>query len=179
MIMGEKILLRELDPANADIARRWINDPAVNEWLLTGHIPLTSAAEKAFYDRVEASPHDHVFEIHVTDTGRYIGNCGLHGVDFVHRHAEIGILIGDVAEQGRGYGRDALVTICRFGFDTLGLHRLEIRYIAGNERAAHLYPSIGFTPAGVLREHLFIRGTFRDEVQLEMLDREFRERYPR
>ena len=179
MLMGEQIHLTTLDAANAETVRRWINDPEINRWLIAGQVPLSEAAEAAFYQETEASASDYLFEIHVTADDRYIGNCGVNDVDLVHGHAEVGIVIGEADAQGQGFGRDAIVTLLRFGFDTLGLHRIHIRHIDGNERAAQLYPSIGFRPIGREREHLFIRGSWRDEFALDMLDREFRERYGR
>ena len=174
MLPGDQVYLAALDPANAEQSRSWLNDPEVNRWLMTGHIPITVAHEADYYTRVDASTTDHVFEIHLLDNDRYIGNCGLNDVDPVHRHAELGIVIGDVAEQNHGRGRDAIRTLLGYGFDTLGLNSVEIRLVDGNDRAAHLYPSLGFKPAGVLREHLFMRGEWHDEVVLDMLASEWR-----
>ena len=179
MLKGEQIYLTTLDADNAETARRWINDPGINRWLLAGQVPVSKEAEAAFYRTTETSPSEYLFEIHLLSDDSYIGNCGLSDVDLRHSHAEVGIVIGDEAAQGRGLGRDAIVTLLRFGFDTLGLHRIQIRHTVGNDRAAHLYPSIGFLPVGREREHLFVRGAWRDEIALDMLDREFRERYGR
>jgi len=172
MLLGEKIYLDTLDPANAGTARRWINDPKVNTWMLSGHIPVSEIAEQEFYAGVERRAAAHsafLFEIHVADDGRYIGNCGLEGIDLVHRHAEVGIVIGELDAQNSGYGRDAIRTLLRFGFETLGLHNIEIRHMAPNERGAHLYRSIGFKECGVLRQHCYLRGQWVDEVVLDML----------
>jgi ribosomal protein S18 acetylase RimI-like enzyme len=48
---------------------------------------------------------------------------------------------------------------------------------AENERAVHLYASLGFTEVGREREVAFMRGRFRDHVCFDMLEAEFRERY--
>lgn len=178
MLIGDKIYLTTVDHANAETARNWINDPEVNRFLLTGNIPVSAVAEAEFYEGVErrfADRSGFMFEIHVAEDGLYIGNCGLDGVDLIHRHAEIGIMIGDLSQQNQGYGRDAIRTLLRFGFDTLGLHRIEIRFSTVNERAAYLYRSIGFKDAGVLRQHTFIRGAWEDEGVLDMLENEWAE----
>lgn len=180
MLSGQKVFLTALDIANAEVARVWINDPEVNTWLLSGQIPISREGEVAFYAADEADRRAgtaHRFEIHVAEDGRYIGNCGLEDIDRIHRHAEIGICIGSLPDQNNGYGRDTIVTLLRFGFDTLGLHRIEILANAENERAVHLYRSIGFTEVGRQRETVYMRGKFRDHLCLDMLDREFRERY--
>lgn len=177
MVRGDKIYLANLDPANAETARAWVNDPEINRYLLHGQIPVSTASEAAWYQNAVATwsaGTAYQFQIHVAADGRYIGNCGLHNVDMLHRSAEIGILIGELDAQNRGYGSDAIMTLTRFGFDTLGLNRIEIRAQADNERSMHLYEKLGFTPVGRLREATYTFGHFVDEAILDMLASEWR-----
>jgi len=179
MIRGEKVVLTALDRRNAETVLAWVNDPAVNRCMLTGHIPLTLDEEMAFYDQSEALDSVYNFEVHVQQDMRLIGHTGLMNVDLRHRHGEVGIMIGDLASQGRGYGRDAIVTLLRFAFDTLGLRSASIRAREDNDRGIHLYESIGFRHAGVFRQSEFAEGRFFDEVLLDMLAEEYRDRYGR
>jgi len=174
MIPGEKVVLTALDPANAETVRAWINNPAINRYTLVGHVPLTPGDEAAFYARMDASASDYVLEIHDKETMQLIGHVGLHRVDLRHSWGEIGIMIGDAEYHGRGYGRDAIKTMLRFGFDTLGLHRIEISARADNEPAVHLYRSIGFTQVGVHRDTDFAEGRYHDLVVMDMLESEYR-----
>lgn len=180
MIRGNAIYLSRFDLANVDIAREWINDPAVNEWLLTGQVPVSRAQEVAFFEMTEkewSAGTAYRFEIHTLGDDRIIGICGLDAVNLIHRSGEVGILIGSVPDQNRGYGRDAIVTLLRFGFDTLGLHRIGIKTNAGNERGAHLYASLGFVETGRERDVCYMRGAFHDHICFDMLEDEFRARY--
>lgn len=180
MIRGTDIYLTRLDPANAEQARAWINDPAVNEWLLSGQLPVSAEGERAFFAVCETAWNagtDYRMEIHVAEDDRLIGICGIDLVNMIHRRGEIGISIGSLPDQNRGYGRDTIVTLLRFGFDTLGLHSIGIKANAENERAVHLYGSIGFAEVGREREAVFMRGRFRDHVCFDMLASEFHERY--
>jgi RimJ/RimL family protein N-acetyltransferase len=180
MIRGSAVYLTRFDPASVDTARGWINDPAVNEWLLTGQVPISHAQEVAFFEMTEkewGAGTAYRFEIHTLDDDRFIGICGLDTVNHIHRSGEVGILIGSLPDQNHGYGRDAIVTLLRFGFDTLGLHRIGIKANAGNERAAHLYASLGFTEVGRERDICYMRGAFHDHVCFDMLEDEFRARY--
>ena len=180
MIRGQRIVLTGIDPAHAEVVRGWLNDPAVHEWMLTGHVPITAAAEREWYERAEresAAGTAYNFEIRAADDLRLLGICGLTDVDSIDRHAEVGIFIGDVAEQNKGFGRDAIVTTLRFGFETLGLHTMRIRVVAGNERALGLYESVGFSAVGTIREGRYVRGRFRDVMMLDMTRAEFDARY--
>lgn len=177
MIRGEKVVLTALDRNNAETVRAWINDPEVNRFMLSGHIPLTLGEEMAFYDRSESSDEIYNFEIHVAEDMRLIGHCGLIDVDVRHGHGEVGIMIGDRAAQNQGYGRDAIVTLLGFAFGTLRLNLATISCRADNERGEHLYRSIGFRDAGLFREHDFAEGRFHDLLMFDMLAAEYEERY--
>jgi RimJ/RimL family protein N-acetyltransferase len=174
MIKGDKIYLTELDRTNAETVRGWLNDPEVHRYLLVGHVPITKEAEQSFYDTQAATPDAHDFEIHVAADGRYIGNIGLRDVDLVHRHGEIGLVVGSKQDWGKGYGADAIVTCLRFAFFTLGLHSVRIVTEAGHERALELYRRIGFVETGREREHVYREGRFVDELVFDMLDTEYR-----
>ncbi|MRR12606.1 N-acetyltransferase [bacterium] len=180
VLRGTTIYLARLELAGAETARGWINDPEVNKWLLSGQIPVSSEAERAFFAASEEAWNAgtaYRFGIHGADDNAFVGICGLDQVSMQHRTAEVGICIGSVAHQNRGYGRDAIVTLLRFGFDTLGLHSISIKANADNARAVHLYTSIGFVDVGREREAVFMRGRFHDHICLDILEGEFRAKY--
>jgi RimJ/RimL family protein N-acetyltransferase len=177
MIKGEKIYLTELDQANAETIRGWLNDPEVYKYLMVGHTPISKEDERRYYESRANSDDSRDFEIHVADDGRFIGNIGIKGFHQVHRRAELGIAIGSKQDWGKGYGFDAIVTVLRYAFDTLGLHTVKIRAHEAHTRALDLYRRVGFVDAGRDREAVFREGRFADYVVLDIIDREFRERY--
>jgi RimJ/RimL family protein N-acetyltransferase len=179
MIRGERVYLTPIDPEHAETFRGWINDPRVNHWLIAGHVPVSAKQEKDTLEEFEKSDSVYAYEIHVDEDDRLIGIVDLRDVDLRHRTGTLGIMIGELDEHGKGYGRDALMTMMRFGFETLGLHHIDISYIDGNEVSASLYPSLGFVHIGRFRERLWAHGGFRDTVEFDMLDQEFFERYGR
>ena len=174
MIRGDKIYLTELDRANAETIRAWLNDPEIHHHLLVGHVPITREAEQRFYDVQGATPDGYDFEIHVAADGRYIGNIGLRDVDLVHRHGEIGLVVGSKPDWGKGYGADAIVTCLRFAFFTLGLHSVRIAAEEQHGRALELYRRIGFVETGRERGHVYREGRFVDQIVFDMLDTEYR-----
>jgi RimJ/RimL family protein N-acetyltransferase len=177
MIRGDKIYLTELDFANAETIRAWLNDPEVYKYLMVGHTPISEDDERRYYEAQALSSDAQNFEIHVAEDSRYIGNVGLKDIHPVHRRAELGIAIGRKEDWGKGFGLDAIVTCLRYGFDTLGLHTIKIRAHADHARAGDLYRRVGFVEVGRERETVFQEGRFADYVVLDIVDREFRERY--
>jgi RimJ/RimL family protein N-acetyltransferase len=177
MLHGRSVYLTPLHKANAATALAWITDPEINEFLISGHEPISLEDEERWYDEMAASEIDEVFEIHVAEDGRYIGNCGLHKIDRRHRSAELGIMIGSKPDQGRGYGRDAIVALLSYAFDHLGLHRVWLRCDPRNERAARAYRAVGFTQVGHERDAVLIEGRWCDHLVFDMLEDEFRAVY--
>lgn len=174
MIQGTRIYLAPLDKDNIPLVLGWLADPDVNRYMLSGHEPIAIEDEIAWYDEMTASATDHVFQIHVGEDGRYIGNVGLHRVDPKHRHAELGIMIGSKPDQGHGYGRDAMLTTLGFAFDDLGLHRVYLRCDPDNARGVAAYTAVGFTQVGHERDAAFIEGEFHDHLVFDMLEDEYR-----
>jgi len=177
MIVGEKVYLTELDRTNAEVVRAWLNDPVVHEFLAVGHVPISAEQERRYYDSHESAADRFSFEIHTIGDGRYLGNIGLKGIGPVHRRAELGLFIGPEDDWGKGYGGDAIVTCLRFAFLTLGLHSVRIRAHEAHSRGLELYRRLGFVDVGRSREAVFQEGRFSDYIELDMLDREFRQLY--
>src|SRR5689334_14382388 len=94
-ITGEKVALgahrRELLP----LYEKWVNDFEVLRTLGLPMRPMTHEAETAWYDGLAQAPRDAAFTIYERATMRPIGNTGLHEIDYHHRTATFGILIGE------------------------------------------------------------------------------------
>ena len=93
MIKGDKTYLTELDQANAETIRGWLNDPEVYKSLMVGHTPISEEDERRYYERHTNTGDERDFEIHVAEDGRYIGNIGIKGIHLVHRRVEMGVAI--------------------------------------------------------------------------------------
>jgi GNAT superfamily N-acetyltransferase len=62
--------------------------------------------------------------------------------------ATLGIMIGDRAYWGRGYGRDAVRVLLSYAFHYLGARRIVLTTHARNERALRCYRACGFVEEG-------------------------------
>jgi RimJ/RimL family protein N-acetyltransferase len=177
---GEKIDLVPLDAANAETVRRWILDPEVNRWMLSGHEDISPEEERYFFEesiRAAAAGTAYRFEIHAKQDGRLLGICGLEHVDAKHHHAEAGIFLAPPSEWGKGFAADALLTLLAHGFDERGLHHISIAVFPENKRARALYERVGFTEWGRDRQRYLLHGAFHDIVWLCMLEDEWRDRH--
>ncbi len=104
------------------------------------------------------------------EDNRLIGTCG-YVVLWGHR-GEIGFELAR-PYWGQGLMAEALDAIIAFGFERLGLNRIEALVMVENARSAALLRKLGFTQEGILREHDFFKGRFHDMRCFALLRREF------
>ena len=93
MIEGKKVNLRALEKDDIKKAIKWINDPEVIKYL-SMVFPISMAEEEKWFDDYLKRKDDKIFAIDTKD-GKYIGNIGLHKMDWINRKVMLGIMIGE------------------------------------------------------------------------------------
>jgi ribosomal-protein-alanine N-acetyltransferase len=68
---------------------------------------------------------------------------------------------------------ESVRTVVRFGFNQLGLHRIEAVCLPTNIASKHLLERLGFTLEGYARAYLRIDGAWQDHLMFAMLKEEF------
>ncbi len=100
--------------------------------------------------------------------GRFVGRCGLHGIDEYARRADLGIALRR-DEWGKGYGQDACRVLVEYAFRNLNLRKVCLHVLADDERAVGAYRNAGFVEEGRLREHDWYDGAYRDVLLMAVL----------
>ena len=119
----------------------------------------------------------------VEHEGRAAGSVGLDGITWQLRawrvdRAELGYWIAPHL-QGRGLMTEAAAAVTRFGFETLGLHKITVGCIDGNEPSRRIIERLGFRPIGRLVDDVWRDGRWLTHLRYEMLASDWRVRYPR
>jgi RimJ/RimL family protein N-acetyltransferase len=171
MIYGQKTRLRRIERQDIPTFVRWFSDPEVREFLIINR-PISIAEEEKWFERKLAQTDSELFAIETAD-GTHIGNVELMDIDLRHRHAELGIVLGEKAYWGKGYGSDAICTLLRFAFQEMNLHRVYLRVYEDNARGIRAYEKCGFRHEGRLREANYRRGRYYDELLMGVLDHEY------
>jgi RimJ/RimL family protein N-acetyltransferase len=152
---------------------RWINDFGTTRTLGVPMQPMTSEQETAWYEQAATDESRYAFTIYERSSWRAIGNCELVNVSMQHRRAEVGIMIGEPAMRGRGYGTEAVQLLLDYAFTVLGLHNVMLRVYAYNHAARRCYEKAGFREMGRRRESRWFNGQFWDEIIMDIVDTEF------
>jgi len=97
-----------------------------------------------------------------------LGSVGLSGIDRTHRFATVGYWVRS-GWTGRGIGSAAAYLAARFGFQELGLHRLELIVPVGNSASEKVASRIGAQREGILRNRVVLQGEARPALMMSLL----------
>jgi RimJ/RimL family protein N-acetyltransferase len=178
MIKGDGIRFRGIEREDLPSFVKWLNDPEIRRGLALS-LPLSLAQEEEWFaDLSKGSEYERPLAIEIQpdpnkDHWVFVGNCGLIGIDWQNRHAEMGIHIGEKEYWNKGFGTKAMLLLCKHGFDNLNLHRLWLRVFESNQRAIRSYEKAGFKLEGRYREAQFVEGKYEDVIIMSMLQSEW------
>jgi ribosomal-protein-serine acetyltransferase len=112
------------------------------------------------------------FVITDTETGDYIGNCGIDGVNRKYRFCNLGYWVR-TSRTKQGIASRAARLAARFAFETVGLVRAEIVTASHNtasQRAAH---KAGAHYEGILLNRMVVRTDVYDAVMYSLTPADF------
>ncbi len=128
----------------------------------------------SLYGQTETSEHAAPFSVVDRETGELAGAAILWGIDLHNRTAHLGVSLRP-SFRSRGYGTDVIRVLCRYGFATLGLHRLALETLADNHPMLAAAERCGFVKEAHHRESSWVNGAFADDVGFGLLATEWRD----
>jgi len=175
MTVGEKVRLRPIKRDDLPRFVEWFGDPEVRRHLLV-YLPFSLAQEERWFESLQGrlERQESVVLAIETGDGVHIGNIGLDSINWKDRNAELGIVIGEKAYWGQGYGGDAIRTLLGLAFREMNLHRVFLRVDADNARGIRCYEKAGFRKEGASREAVFKEGVYQDQCVMSILQSEFK-----
>jgi ribosomal-protein-serine acetyltransferase len=100
--------------------------------------------------------------------GRLLGSCGLHHIDLVNRHAELGYWIRTSA-TGQGVATEATRQLCQWAFREQRMRRIEIVVALENVASQRVAKKVGAVREGLMRQRLVVRDNIHDAVIFGLL----------
>lgn len=169
---GFKTVLRPPEAADIEAFRRWMNDPAIRQFL-GQFLPQSERMEREWLEKIGKSESDVTLAVLAKPECPLIGSMGLHRIEWKNRIATTGAIIGDPAYHGKGYGTDAKMALLEYAFHELGLNKINSAVLYSNPRSIAYSMKCGYKIEGRRRQQVFKRGRFIDLVELGVLRREW------
>lgn len=138
--------------------------PEISRWMPWCHADYSIEDTKSFIlSRREAWDRDAEYTFGSFRAGRFLGGVGLSFINRIHLMANLGYWVRST-ETGRGVASSAVRLVARFGFEHLGLQRIEILAATGNLPSQRVAEKAGAVKEAVLRKRLRLKGEPVDAV---------------
>ncbi|WP_204345467.1 GNAT family N-acetyltransferase [Psychroserpens algicola] len=168
-LQGEHIYLRALEPEDLEFIHEIENNQDI--WEISNTItPYSKFLIKQYLDHA----HKDIFEVkqlrlvicNYEDVP--LGMIDLFDFDFKHRRAGVGVLIKDVENRQKGYGKEALELLINYCKMHLDLHQLYCNISEDNTMSLKLFKNHGFEIVGLKKDWNFVNGSFKNEYLLQI-----------
>lgn len=168
-IVGKNIILRPITLDDTDLIVKWRNNPSVEQNFIFREKFTSQMHENWMHTQVETGRVIQ-YIVEEKDDHRPVGSVYFRDVNRLYNSAEFGIFIGEDDARGKGYGKEITSLFVNYGFESLGLHRIQLRLVKGNTAAARTYKSVGFREEGEFRDMVKLDGEYRTVIFMSILD---------
>ena len=174
-LIGPRLYLSPINSGDAKLYTRWLNDQAITLGLGNNHTVYSLEREQEALEQMVRDNAAVHLAIVLQENDELIGNCSLMDINHIHGRATLGIFIGDQARHNQGLGTEAMALLLDFGFRVLNLHNINLKYFSFNQPGQAAYRKLGFQEVGRRREAFRYNGCYYDEVEMDILEDDFRE----
>ncbi|WP_426703112.1 GNAT family N-acetyltransferase [Rhodanobacter sp. Col0626] len=136
----------------------------VGRWLPWCHVNYGTDDAAAWITHCRAGWHSgeiHAFAVFEAASGQLLGGIGLNQLNLVHRSANLGYWLRQ-SRQGQGLAAAAATLVAQFGFDQLGLIRIEIITLPDNHASQRTAERAGARFEALARQRLWASGQAHD-----------------
>lgn len=157
----ERLTLRKMIVADASDMYEYASRPDVTKYLTWNPHPdrdFTREYLEYLGNRYSAGMFYDWAVVYEPDC-KMIGTCGFTAFHCNNDCAEVGYVLNP-EYWGRGIAVEALEKVIEFGFENLGLNRIEARFMEGNDSSRRVMEKVGMTFEGIQREAMLIKGSY-------------------
>lgn len=167
-ILGDRIVLKTLDPdrIHQDYVR-WMNDSEVTQYLACRDQEHSEESIRKYVSSMNESPNNLMLGIYLKEDGTYIGNIKIGSIDPTHKNCDMGLLVGNKEEWGKGYAMEAIALLTKHAFEKLGLNKITANMLEHNQGSYRAFMKAGYREVGVFKRHVFFRGKYADLIYFE------------
>ncbi|KEZ88808.1 acyltransferase [Clostridium sulfidigenes] len=164
-ILGKYVTLRAIEEKDLELLHKWANDPKTQDAMGIIHFPSSMDFHKRWYDNLKSDTLNQRLAIEAPEIG-LIGLSSIINIDWRNNHAWHGVMLGDTAIRGKGYGIDSVMATMRYAFEEMHLERLDGSIIEYNERSYNFYcgEKLGWKKEGCKKKYYFRRGKYWDQI---------------
>jgi UDP-4-amino-4,6-dideoxy-N-acetyl-beta-L-altrosamine N-acetyltransferase len=142
-----------------DLVRNWRNHKEIRKWMYRNHI-ISSEEHYSFIEKLKKDTENFYWVVK-NKNGEYLGVIYLNKVDFINKHAYLGIYSNP---QLKGVGNILMEALKKVAFYIMKLHTLKLEVLETNKHAIEFYKKHGFKKEGILKEFVYKDGKWLDVI---------------
>ena len=148
----KRYVLREIEDSDIANIHKGLSNPEITKFYDVHFDTLEDTKEQMqWYASLQKNGTGIWFGIYDKHSNEFYGAAGFNNLDTTHQKAEIGMwLLKDY--WGKGILREVMPVLFDFGFNTLGLNRIEGFVVSNNFKCKNALEKIQFTFEGRMRE---------------------------
>ena len=174
LITGDRINLRKVKESDAgNNYYHWMNDSEVTRFLANGVQRHSIESLREYIKEKNKDSSNYFLAIIIKDGNQHIGNIKLGPINWVHRHGDIGIIIGEKEQWGKGYATEAISLVVKYAFDNLNLHKITAGCTELNLGSMKAFQKNGFEIEGVRKKHFFWKGRYINGILLGLINNDY------
>lgn len=148
---------------------KWLNNPKVNKFIGDESGRGTNLKkEREWFSNYQKDKNKKFFTI--CDDSKPIGFMGLSNISKTNKNANLFIAIGEDDYRGKGIGKIAMKWLINYGFNKLKLHKISLGVAKDNLSAVKLYKSLGFVIEGEMKDEIFYKGRFYNDLSMAIFN---------
>nr|WP_308195536.1 GNAT family protein [Paenibacillus mellifer] len=175
VLESERLRLRRMERSDAEEMFRYWSDPEVIRYM---NLPPFASVEDAWeminlLNGLSESEDALRFGIELKEEQKLIGSCGFNVWELAGAYrGEIGYDLGQ-EYWGHGYMSETLRMLLAYGYETMGLNRIEALVDPRNDASRKLLKAFGFAEEGLLRQYQWTESGFVDLLMYSLLKKEY------
>lgn len=180
MIVGKKIKLRPFNVDDAKDICELKSDFTAMKAFGGSPYPANIESEKEWITRMYpfGVRESIYFAIEEIDNKEFIGYVVARKINYINKNADVGIILLKEA-RGKGFYKEISYLFYAYLFNELNLHKIYSLDILDNTVALEADKKYGFKVEGILKEHIWQEGKYKDAAFVSLLKQDFYEKFPK
>ena len=159
----ERLILRDIKEGDQESIRKNINNLEISKYLLVVPHPYSKKdadwwVGHCLKNQNKKTRESYEFGIAIKPSDNIVGGIGLSKVNIEQSRATLGYWLGKDFWR-KGYMFEAAQKIIDFGFNKLGLRRIDVEAFTENEASNNLIKKLRFNYEGTLRDACVCKAT--------------------
>jgi len=175
ILKGKKVILRPVELEDIEFIRSLINDPWMEERIEGWALPISKKDQEQWYESFRNTKEQIRYIIETEEEG-VVGFCGLKDIDHKNGVATSAGIRIKKDTHSKGIATDAYMTLFKYAFFELRLHRINTSALEENAPSLHMMEKVGCKREGLKRETVFKNGEYHNVIVLGILEKDYLEK---